>query len=368
MEEILVTRSSMPELEEYVEEIRDLWESHWLTNMGIKHQTLQKDLKDYLKVDHIELLTNGHMALELIMQALNLKGEVITTPFTFASTTHAIVRNGLKPVFCDINPTDYTMDVSKIEALINDQTCAIVPVHVYGNICNVEEIERIARKYGLKVIYDAAHTFGTTYKGKGIGTFGDASCFSFHATKVFNTIEGGAVTYSDENLGKILYRLKNFGIRNEEIVDSVGSNAKMNEFQAAMGICNLRHVNNEIQKRKQVVQRYNENLKEVEGITLNCEQKDVVSNYAYYPIVIDEKVFGYSRNEVYDMLKENNIYSRKYFYPLTNTFDCFHGQYDASETPVALYVSKRVLTLPLYADLSLEAVDRICALIKNMKQ
>jgi len=322
MGEILVTRSSMPELEEYVEEIRELWDSHWLTNMGVKHQTLQKMLKEYMQVENVELLTNGHMALELIMQAMNLKGEVITTPFTFVSTTHAIVRNGLKPVFCDINPVDFTMDVTKLEALITDKTSAIVPVHVYGNVCNVEEIERIANKYGLKVIYDAAHTFGETYKGKGIGEYGDASCFSFHATKVFNTIEGGAVTYKDQELGRVLYRLKNFGIRNEEVIDGVGSNAKLNEFQAAMGICNLRHIEEEIEKRRKVVERYNEHLQGVEGIQLNCVQEGVKSNYAYYPIVVDENVFGYSRNEVHAMLKEHDILTRKYFYPLTNSCDC----------------------------------------------
>lgn len=249
-QKILVTRSSMPELEEYVEEIRDIWKTHWLTNMGEKHRRLQRELKDYLKVENVELLTNGHMALEMAIQAMNLQGEVITTPFTFASTTHAIVRNGLTPVFCDIDPQNFTLDVSKIEALITDKTCAIVPVHVYGNMCDVEAIEEIAKKYGLKVIYDAAHAFGVTYKGKGAGSFGDASCFSFHATKVFNTIEGGAVCFKDKELGRRLYNLKNFGIRDEETVESVGANAKMNEFQAAMGLCNLRHVDEEIGKRK----------------------------------------------------------------------------------------------------------------------
>ena len=192
-ERILVTQSSMPPLKEYIDEIKDIWDTHWLTNMGEKHQRLQEQLREYLGVHHIELLTNGHMALELTMQAMKLHGEVITTPFTFASTTHAIVRNHLKPVFCDINPVDYTIDVSRIESLITEKTCAIVPVHVYGNVCNVKEIERVARKYRLKVIYDAAHAFGVKYKGCGIGNFGDASCFSFHATKVFNMIEGGAV-------------------------------------------------------------------------------------------------------------------------------------------------------------------------------
>jgi len=247
---ILVTKSSLPALEEYIEEIRSIWDSHWLTNMGPKHKQLQSELKNYLDVDNIDLLTNGHMALELSLQALNLTGEVITTPFTFASTTHAIVRNNLQPVFCDINPVDFTMDVNKIEELITDKTTAILPVHVYGNVCNIEEIERIADKYGLKVIYDAAHTFGVKYKGRGIGSFGDVSCFSFHATKVFNSIEGGAVCFSEPDFGLDIYRLKNFGIRGPECIDGVGANAKMNEFQAAMGICNLRHIDEEIEKRK----------------------------------------------------------------------------------------------------------------------
>ena len=362
---ILVTRSSMPELDEYIDEIKELWDSHWLTNMGTKHKELQKKLAEYLGVEHIDLLTNGHMALELTLQAMNLSGEVITTPFTFASTTHAIVRNGLKPVFCDINPIDFTMDLTKLESLINDKTTAIVPVHVYGNICNIEEIQRIANKYELKVIYDAAHTFGETYKGKGIGSFGDASCFSFHATKVFNTIEGGAVCYRNPELGERIYNLKNFGIRGAEIIESVGANAKMNEFQAAMGICNLRHIENEIEKRKKVSDRYREHLSNIEGIQLNPVNEDVQSNYAYFPVIFDEKIFGFSRNEIAEKLEKNGIFTRKYFYPLTNTFDCFHGQYDVNETPVALHISKRVLTLPMYADLSLEDVDRICDVILN---
>ena len=361
--EILVTRSSMPELEEYVEEIRDLWETHWLTNMGEKHRRLQEELKTYLDVQNIELFTNGHMALELTLQAMKLTGEVITTPFTFASTTHAIVRNGLTPVFCDIDSETYTMDVNKLESLINDRTSAIVPVHVYGNICNVEEIERIARKYGLKVIYDAAHTFGESYKGVGIGNFGDASCFSFHATKTFNTIEGGAVCYKDSELGNKVYDLKNFGIHSAEVVEGVGANAKMNEFQAAMGLCNLRHIEGEIAKRKAVTERYRERLENVEGIRLNPVQENLKSNYAYFPVVFDEKVFGFSRNEIADRLADQGIFSRKYFYPLTNTFDCFHGRFEVGETPVALHIAKRVLTLPLYADLPLNEVDRICDII-----
>ena len=350
----------MPSMEEYIEEIRSIWDSHWLTNMGEKHKALQAELQKYMGVPEVELLTNGHMALELSLQAMNLQGEVITTPFTFASTTHAIVRNGLEPVFCDIDPETYTMDVTQIERLITDRTCAILPVHVYGNVCNIEEIERIAHKYGLKVLYDAAHTFGETYKGQGIGNFGDASCFSFHATKVFNTIEGGAVCYRDPDMGRRLYELKNFGIHGPEEVDAVGANAKMNEFCAAMGLCNLRHVDEEIAKRRAVVERYREHLEGVDGLRLNVQQPEVRSNYAYFPVVFDENLFGASRNEVMDALAQNGIGARKYFYPLTNTFECFHGKYDVDATPVALHMAKRVLTLPLYADLSMEDVDRIC--------
>lgn len=364
MDKILVTRASMPPMEEYIEEIKDIWDSHWLTNMGCKHEELTSQLKEYLKVDYISLFSNGHMALELGLQELNLSGgEVITTPFTFASTTHAIVRNKLKPVFCDIREDDYTLDANKIEELVTDRTVAILPVHVYGNICQVEEIDRIAKKYGLKVVYDAAHAFGETYKGRGVGTLGDVSMFSFHATKVYNTIEGGGICYSDEDYGKKLFRLKNFGIRDEESVDGVGANAKMNEFSAAMGICNLRHVNEEIDHRKKVVERYRHNLSGVEGIRLNVIQSEVVSNYAYFPVFIDERKFGATRNEVSEYLKRRNIFPRKYFYPLTNTFECYNGKFDVNNTPVALKVSKRILTLPLYADLDLNTVDQICDII-----
>lgn len=379
-EKILVTRSSMPPMEEYIDEIKELWDSHWLTNMGVKHKTLQIKLQKYLNADNIELLTNGHMALELSLQALGLsyaanyhysnrenKAEVITTPYTFASTTHAIVRNGLEPVFCDIDPVTYTMDVSKIESLITDNTVAILPVHVYGNICDVESIEAIAKKYGLKVIYDAAHSFGEVYKGCNVANFGDVSTFSFHATKVFNSIEGGAVCFHDEEFGKKMYSLKNFGIKDQEHVTGIGANAKMNEFCAAMGICNLRHVDEEIEKRKQVTEWYMERLEGIEGITLRNIQKEVKSNYAYFPIVIDEKKYGKTRNEIFDILAEKGIYARKYFYPLTNEFDCFYGKYDIGKTPIAKHISKRVLTLPMYADLSKKKVDFICNTLEFMK-
>lgn len=367
-EKIFVTRPSMPPMEEYIEEIQSIWDEHILTNMGPKHKNLEAELVKYLKVPYISLMVNGHMALEMAIQALNLTGEVITTPFTFASTTHAIVRNGLQPVFCDIDPLTCTIDADKIEGLITDRTSAILPVHVYGNVCNVEKIDKIAKKHGLKVIYDAAHAFGEEYKGIGIGNFGNASMFSFHATKSFNTIEGGAVCYSDEDLGLDLYRLKNFGIRGPEKVDYVGANAKMNEFQAAMGLCNLRHINDEIAKREKVYELYAEQLKDIEGIGMLKLQKNVKHNYSYLPIIIDENEFGFTRNEVFDILAQHNIYSRKYFYPITNSYNCFHGEFKVEETPIALHVSKRVLTLPMYADLSEEQIDIICSAIRNMKK
>ena len=365
MKQILVTRSSMPTLEEYVEEIRPIWESHWLTNMGPKHAELAEKLREYLGVERIDLFTNGHMAIELTLQAMNLSGEVITTPYTFASTTHAIVRNGLEPVFCDIDPKTFTLDPGKIEERITDRTCAILPVHVYGNLCDTDEIEKIAHRYGLKVIYDACHTFGETVNEKGAGSFGDASCFSFHATKVFNTIEGGAVCFRDAALGERLYDLKNFGIHGPEEVRAVGANAKMNEFCAAMGLCNLRHVEEEIKKRKVVDERYRKNLEGIPGLQLNTVKPGVKHNYGYFPVVIDPEIFGADRNQVFAALAEENIGARKYFWPLTSAFGAFAGKFDPAETPVALQVSERVLTLPMYADLPMEEVDRICAAVRS---
>lgn len=363
--DILVTRSSMPDFDEYVEEIRELWNTHWLTNMGVKHQELEAELKKYLGVKGLQLFANGHMALEMLLQVMDLSGEVITTPFTFASTTHAIVRNGLKPVFCDIREDDYTIDPDKIEDLITDQTTAILPVHVYGNICDVEKLKDIADRYGLKLIYDAAHCFGESYKGVGIGNFGDASMFSFHATKVFNTIEGGAVVLSDEELRDRLYYVKNFGIADAQHVVSVGGNAKMNEFAAAMGLCNLRHVDDEIAKRKKVFERYTERLDGCPGLKLPVIQENVKRNYSYFPVVFDPIAFGENRDSVYERLAAEGIHARKYFYPITNSFECYRDSFVASDTPIALKVSERVLTLPMYADLSEEDVDRICGIILN---
>ena len=361
--QILVTRSSMPDFEEYCNEIKELWETHWLTNMGVKHKELEKSLLEYLKISNITLFTNGHLALECIIAAFNFPrgSEIITTPFSFASTTHAISRNGLVPVFCDINSEDFTIDVDKIESLITEKTCAIIPVHVYGNLCDVEKIEKIAKKYNLKVIYDAAHAFGVEKNGIGVANFGDASMFSFHATKVFNTIEGGAVTYKDEKLNKILYNIKNFGITGPESVEYIGGNAKMNEFQAAMGICNLRHVDNEIEKRKKVVERYKERLQNIEGIKIIHAPEKIKENYAYFPVIFDN--YKYTRDEIFKRLGEENIIARKYFYPLINDFDCYKEKYNSKNTPIAKYMADRVLTLPLYADLELEVVDKICDII-----
>ena len=323
--EILVTRSSLPSYEEYIEMIKPIWDSAWLTNMGDFHKQLEKELKEYMGIRNMVLFVNGHMALEMAIQALELTGEVITTPFSFASTTHAIVRNNLTPVFCDINPEDYTMDAEKIEALITDKTSAIMPVHVYGNLCDVE--------------------------------FGDASIFSFHATKVFNSIEGGAVTFKEDWMEHRLNCLKNFGIVDQDHVVWVGGNAKMNEFQAAMGLCNLHHLDREIGKRKKVVERYLSGLAGVPGIKLPSFKEGLTPNYAYFPVLFEG--FKADRDQVYDCLAGHRIYPRKYF-------QCYEGRFSSKDTPVAAYVADRVLTLPCYADLELEDVDRICGIIRGM--
>ncbi len=366
---ILVTQSSMPDFKEYCEEIEPLFTSKWLTNNGEKHQKLENELKNYLKVDNISLFTNGHLALVIAIAAMKFpKGsEVITTPFSFSSTTHAIVQNGLKPVFCDINPIDYTIDVSKIESLITEHTVAILPVHVYGHICDVEKIDEIAKKHHLKVIYDAAHVFGVQYRGQSIANYGDISMFSFHATKVFNTIEGGALIYRDSALRDKIEKLKNFGINGPEKVELVGINAKMNEFAASMGLCNLRHFNEEIKKREKVYRRYVERLSNVPGLIIPHNQEYVTPNYAYFPIVFDKSLFGKSRDEVMEELQQKDIYTRKYFYPLINDYDCYKNQYSSKDTPIAKKISDNVLTIPMYADLSIEDVDRICDIILERK-
>ena len=357
---INVTRSALPSMEEYMNEIASLWDSRWLTNQGEKHKTLEQMLGTYLAAPNVTLFTNGHLALEGILAAFGLQGEIITTPFTFTSTTNAIARCGCRPVFCDIDPETYTLDPAKIEALITPETSAIVPVHVYGTLCDVEAIEAIAKKHGLRVIYDAAHAFGVKKNGVSAACFGDAAMFSFHATKVFHTVEGGCVVYKDPALREKLDVGKNFGVWGEDIL-SPAPNAKMSEFHAAMGICNLRHVDEYIAGRRQAAERYRHNLVGIPGLTLLKEQPDVESNYAYFPVVFDGA--KYTRDEAAARLAEREIYARKYFYPLANHCSAygFHGD----ETPVAKYISDRVLCLPLYPELALEDVDRICEIISH---
>lgn len=350
----------MPSYEEYIQAIKPLWDSHWMTNMGCYHKKLEESLRDFLQVTEISLMVNGHMALEMAIQMMGFPegSEVITTPFTFISTTHAIVRNHLKPVFCDIKLSDGTIDENKIEDLITENTVAIIPVHVYGNICNIEAIQKIADKYNLKVIYDAAHAFGTKYHGKGIGNYGDASVFSFHATKVFNTIEGGAVSFAEHRYYEKLYNLKNFGIRGEELVADVGANAKMNEFCAIMGLCNLQHIREVLEERKKRDQYYRNAISKIKGIRLFEEQMDVQRNYAYFPMIVEDD-YSMSRDELYDVFKENGIYARKYFYPITADQACFRNKYKKDDLANARKLSEQILTIPFYDTLDFEVMDRI---------
>ncbi len=351
----------MPGFDEYCEEIRDLWDSRWLTNKGAKHEKLREDLKRYLGISGVSLFANGHLALEAAISAFEFApgSEVITTPFTFVSTVNAIKRCGLKPVFCDIDRSTYTLDPSKLDALITERTCAVLPVHVYGNICDTEEIDRIAKKHGLKVIYDAAHAFGVICNGKGVASFGDASMFSFHATKVFHTVEGGAVCYSDSELANKFGVIKNFGLNPKGDCVYTGGNAKMSEFHAAMGICNLRHIDSEIAKRKTAAERYRYRLSGKDGIILSPISDRATSNYAYMPVVFDG--FTAERDQIRDKLKECSVLARKYFYPAVNEM-CIYAE-DSEKTPVAHDIASKVLCLPLYADLDTAAVDEICDII-----
>lgn len=366
---IMVTRSSMPDFEEYVEMIKSLWETHWLTNMGNYHKQLEAKLTEYLGVPCLSLMVNGHMALELAIQAMGFPegGEVITTPFTFISTTHAIIRNKLVPVFCDIKVSDYTIDEERIEGLITEKTVAILPVHVYGHICNVKKIQQIADKYNIKVIYDAAHAFGESIDGVGVGNYGDASIFSFHATKIYNTIEGGAVAFREESLYKKLYNLKNFGIRSEVLVSDIGANAKMNEFSAAMGLCNLRYVEQNVIARKALVEYYIQKLSGLPGIRLCLyNDEEITYSYGYFPVLFQADVFDQSvRDKVYERLREHNIYSRRYFYPITADAACFKNKYKEIPLENARNVSDRILVLPLYPELEYETVDKIVCLIQK---
>ncbi len=359
-DKIMVTRSSMPPFEEYVEEIRSIWESRWLTNSGPKLQEFESKLRELFGVDNATVSVNGHMALEGILEVLGLEGEVITTPFTFVSTTNAIVRSGLTPVFCDIKEDDFTLDPAKVEALITDKTSAIMPVHVYGNVCDNDALQKIADKYGLKIIYDAAHAFGVKKDGVNVASMGDASMFSLHATKMFHSIEGGVAVFKESDNVKQMNYFKNFGLTGPETLSFAGGNSKMNEFSAAMGLCNLRHLNDAVASRKEAVLQYRERLSGVKGLQLNVVQDGVESNYAYFPIIIHPEEFGATRDDVMSRLAEDGIGARKYFYPLTSSVESFGGKYPAEDTPIAKRISERVLSLPLYEGIGEDTVNRIC--------
>ena len=362
---INVTKSSMPPFEEYIEELRPVWESRWLSNRGNASKKFEEDLKKYLDVEQVYCFANGHVALEVAINGLFLPkgGEVITTPYTHISTTHSIIRNGLTPVFVDVETENLTINSKLIEKNITSKTVAIVATHVYGFPCDVEEISKIAEKHNLYVIYDAAHSFGVKYKDKGIGNFGDISMFSTHATKVFHTIEGGLVTYKNKDNDKFrpMRKIVNFGFTSQEDITYIGTNARMNEFEAVMGIVNLRHIDEEIAKRQAVTERYWEHLEGIKGIKVLKPNKDTQWNYAYFPVLFDG--YALNRDQIKEKLAENDIFARKYFYPITNEAACYDGIYENADVPIAKYASDHVLTLPLYADLSLEDVDRICKVI-----
>ncbi|MED0985277.1 DegT/DnrJ/EryC1/StrS family aminotransferase [Bacillus paramycoides] len=355
---ITVTQPKLPDFDLYTSYIKEVWNKKWLTNNGPLHEEFKEELKQYLRVPNLELFTNGHLALELGIKALGLTGEVITTPFTFASTIHAITNCGLKPVFCDIEMESFNIDVEEIEKHITEKTSAIVAVHVFGNPCNLEKISEIAEKYNLKIIYDAAHAFGVEINGRSIASYGDISMFSFHATKVFHSIEGGLLVFQDERLENKLKALKNFGMPSPDSVEFVGSNAKMNEFQAAMGLCNIKTIDSDIQKRKHIYEEYVRNLKNVDFIKYLPQMDMVKHNYSYFPIVLESNTL---RDQLFEQLKSYNIYTRKYFYPLCNDFACYN--YNKNETPNAVYVSDRILALPMFTELNINDIKQICEII-----
>lgn len=361
MNRINVTKSSMPEFEEYIEELRPVWDSRWLSNRGGASKKFEENLKEYLGCENVWLFANGHVALEVALQSLGLKGEVITTPYTHISTTNAIVRNGLTPIFVDVKEDNYTINPELIEEAITDKTVAIVATHVYGFMCDVKRINEIAQKHNLKVVYDAAHAFGVTLNGVSVANFGDAAMFSTHATKVFHTIEGGIVTYKSTEMFDAMKYIVNFGFTSQEEAEYIGTNARMNEFEAVMGIVNLKHLDEEIAKRKIVGDRMTERLSGGKGIKLIQPEEGLVWNYAYYPVIFD----GYkeSRDEVKAKLEAEEIFPRKYFYPITTKFACFSEKYGNVNVPVAAKAAESVLTLPMYADLTIEEADRICDVI-----
>lgn len=367
---ILITEPLLPSFDDFVEQSKDIYESKWLTNMGQKHNELEEKLQIELKVKNLSLFNNGTIALLTAIKALDLpKGsEVITTPFTFAATPHCIAWNGLKPVFCDIEPNTMTIDANKIESLITPSTSAILGVHVYGFPCDVVKISEIAKKYNLKVIYDAAHTFSTEIDGVGIGNFGDITMFSFHATKLFNTIEGGCLTYNDDKLKRKIYNLRNFGIQNEEIVEDIGINGKMNEFCAAFGLLNLQIYKQEQEKRKAIKEYYDEKLSQIKGIRVPKMPQNTSNSYQYYPIIIEDD-YPLNRDELYNKLKEQNIYARKYFYPACHDYDCYKPDNTNQEhLKVVNDIKNRVLCLPYHGELDHKEIKRIISVLINHKQ
>ena len=361
-EKIFVTRPFMPPLQEFVESLEEIWESRWLTNIGKYHREFERALSDYLGVKYISLFANGTLALMTALQVLRITGEVITTPFSFVATTHALHWNGIKPVFCDIEPDFFNLDAERIEAAITPKTTAILPVHVYGNPCNVNKIAEIADIFGLKVVYDACHAFGVVIDGNSILNYGDLSVLSFHATKVFTTFEGGAIVCHDEKTKKRIDYLKNFGFAGETTVVGPGINAKMSEFQAAFGLIQLKYIDKAIEKRRKIAELYRKSMGHIKGIWMLHDLKGVKHNYQYFPILIDEKEYGKSRDQVYDELKKHDIYTRRYFYPLISQFPTYKGLPSASadNLPVAERITKQVLCLPVYPDLALSVVEKIC--------
>lgn len=367
---IFITKPLLPEIDIFYKEIKDIFSNKQITNMGEKHNLLESRLKDELKVSHCSLFNNGTTALLVALKAMNLPvgSEVITTPFTFAATPHSIVWNSLKPVFCDIEPNTMTIDADKIEDLITPNTSAILGVHVYGFPCNVKKIDKIAQKHNLKVIYDAAHCFSTEINGVGIGNFGDISMFSFHATKLFNTIEGGCLTYNNPELVQKIYNLRNFGIKNEEVIEEVGINGKMNEFSAAMGLLNLQIYKEEQNKRKKVKEYYDDRLSKIQGIRVPKMPDNVTNSYQYYPIVIEDD-YPISRDELYAKFRKNNIFVRKYFYPACSDYECYKEDFSIIRTSLDVVndLKNRVLCLPYYGDLEQEKIKFIMNLFKNFK-
>lgn len=364
---ITVTQPFLPPLEEYLPYLQQIWDNKWLTNNGPLHQQLEKELADYLGVKYISLFSNGTLALISALQAFNLSGEVITTPFSFVATTHSLWWNKIIPVFADIEPENLNLDPSKIEAKITDKTTAIMPVHVYGNPCQIDRIQNIALKYNLKVIYDAAHAFGVKLNGNSILNHGDLSILSFHATKVFSTIEGGAIVSHSADMKHHIDNLKNFGFRGEKVVEEPGINAKLNEIQAAYGLLQLKYINQFIERRKEITLLYRELLKDIQGIRCLTESKGITSNYSYFPILIDQQKYGITRDELYEKLKENNIYTRRYFYPLISEFQPYRNlpSANAENLPIASKAASEVLCLPIFVELENEQVEQIVSLIKN---